>query len=218
MHFIFLSSAQLSPNPSIPSMDAAHFLPALMTITSLSWFTEKRREQTRRSMEEKAQRLEEDARTDELTGLGNRKSFKTAAAWLTEQARRDGHPFALAFIDVDRFKDVNDAYGHETGDAVLRHVAQTLMAEVRASDRVFRWGGDEFIILMPNTNAAVAEHTMERVQTALAGTPFTHGGMRITCTVSIGVCHCHGGDDIENALTIADGNMYAAKAARRGRL
>jgi diguanylate cyclase (GGDEF)-like protein len=104
------------------------------------------------------------ARTDDLTGLLNRRSFREAAAQELSRARRFRHPFTVAYMDVDDFKAVNDQYGHSTGDAVLRMVGQTIRENLRAVDVIARLGGDEFVILMPETDEQAAAAVVARVR------------------------------------------------------
>ncbi|HEX8179758.1 MAG TPA: diguanylate cyclase [Pyrinomonadaceae bacterium] len=104
------------------------------------------------------------ARTDDLTGLLNRRSFMEAANREITRARRFRHPFTVAYMDVDNFKEVNDHYGHSTGDAVLRTVGETIQQSLRAVDVIARLGGDEYVILMPETDDAAAEAVVARVR------------------------------------------------------
>src|SRR3954468_18415777 len=106
----------------------------------------------------------EDARVDTLTGLGNRRAFEETLAAEVARVRRDPAPLAVALFDLDGLKRINDRYGHLEGDACLRQVASALQLGVRGSDRAYRWAGDEFAVLFPNTTAAEATAVCERVR------------------------------------------------------
>ncbi|HEX8068587.1 MAG TPA: diguanylate cyclase [Pyrinomonadaceae bacterium] len=108
------------------------------------------------------------ARTDDLTGLLNRRSFMETAGHELNRARRFRHPFTVVYMDVDDFKEVNDRFGHTTGDAVLRTVGQTIRANLRDVDVIARLGGDEFVILMPETDEAAAAAVVARVRGQIA--------------------------------------------------
>ena len=105
--------------------------------------------------------------TDGLTGLNNRRHFFDLAKVEYERIQRYGRTLSVVMIDIDRFKDLNDAYGHLTGDAVLREIARRIEGTVRTIDVVARYGGEEFVVLMPETDLAEAVLVAERVRTAL---------------------------------------------------
>ncbi len=158
--------------------------------------------------------LVEHARTDRLTGLPNRRSFEERLAAETSRARRHGRVLALAVVDLDHFKAVNDAHGHGVGDEVLREAASRLRAAARAGDLVARVGGEEFGWLMPDTDAAAAVEAVERARRAMAGTPFAGAG---TMTMSAGVCDTLHAVDSETLCRDADAALYAAKNTGRNR-
>jgi diguanylate cyclase (GGDEF)-like protein len=116
---------------------------------------------TLREGEEEASRL---ARRDQLTGLGNRRAFDESLGGMVDGGRRTDRPLSLVIADIEGFKAVNDLHGHLEGDRVLREVAGVVAAAVRAPDACFRWGGDEFAILLPSTDRDAAERVIERVQ------------------------------------------------------
>ncbi|MEP9369545.1 GGDEF domain-containing protein [Xanthobacter sp. VNH20] len=158
------------------------------------------------------------ARQDTLTGLLNLRAFRDAMNAQFAGARPD-EPFALAFVDVDHFKSVNDRYGHAGGDAILIAVAHTLKAAVRGEDVVARIGGEEFAILMPRTELSDARGVAERVRAEIQGRAFALGAETLTVTVSVGVTvsrvpHC----TVDAMLQSADMAMYAAKADGRNRV
>ncbi|MGE5233169.1 MAG: putative bifunctional diguanylate cyclase/phosphodiesterase [Acidobacteriota bacterium] len=165
------------------------------------------------------QRLLHDAFHDGLTGLANRTLFlDRLAVALAARRRGQGSPFALLFLDLDRFKTVNDSLGHSAGDQLLMAIARRFERVVRPGDTVARLGGDEFAILVGRVrDAAAAAHVAERLQAAL-GDPFEVAGTEVFVTASIGIALGDGeAIDAEGMLRDADLAMYRAKAAGRGR-
>ena len=173
--------------------------------------------QAKRKLEETNRRLEEQAATDELTGLPNRRRFLDVLHHEFEQIRRYGTSLVLAVVDVDRFKNINDVYGHAFGDRVLREVANTLRTCVRTVDTVARLGGDEFEILMPQTEIQDAFSTAERIRKEIAQLPISDGVAVLQVTVSIGISSAAGSAErTPNGLVQrADEALYAAKGAGR---
>ncbi|WP_237217518.1 GGDEF domain-containing protein [Falsiroseomonas oryziterrae] len=160
------------------------------------------------------------ALTDALTGLGNRRAFERDLADLLRDRRRSARPLALVLLDVDHFKQVNDTWGHQVGDAVLRAVAARLRDALRAEDRPARYGGEEFAVLLPDMTAEAALRVCERVRCAMADRAFVlrSSGERIgTVTVSGGVAVLIEGETAEAFVARADGALYAAKTAGRNR-
>lgn len=158
------------------------------------------------------------AQTDGLTGLLNHGTFKGRLA----RAVGEGHPFSLVMIDLDEFKDVNDHHGHQAGDRLLGEIANTIGTAARDTDAVFRYGGDEFAVLLPRTDAAAALAVAERIRGAIdaVGAPGTvwHGGRR-SISASVGVASFPAdGEDAESVLLAADRACFVAKRSGRGRV
>ena len=158
---------------------------------------------------------------DELTGLLNRRELQNLLQneWL--RAVRFKRPFSLGLADIDHFKRVNDEYGHPVGDRVIRHVGQVLETTLRRLDRVARFGGEEFAILMPETGRREAAIAMERVRVALAQSPcpVPEHGRDLAITLSIGVSvPLEDADSIEGLIKAADRRLYAAKHGGRDRV
>ena len=127
--------------------------------------------------------------------------------------------FSIAMVDLDFFKQVNDSFGHAVGDQVLCHVGSLLAAYLRASDRIFRWGGEEFVILMPDTKAADAFSIMERLRHEVEITPFiTEDGQLINMTISIGLHSGALSDNVDSLITAADTQLYLAKRSGRNQV
>lgn len=154
------------------------------------------------------------ALTDALTGLGNRRAGEEALVREVSRAQRARSPLSLLLIDVDHFKRVNDVHGHATGDRVLRAVAATLAAASRASDLAFRWGGEEFLVLLADTPLRGAVECAERIRLHVAA--LESDGVRVT--VSAGAAELGEDEIIETTMRRADERLFAAKAGGRNRV
>ena len=155
------------------------------------------------------------ARTDELTGIENRRAFYELADREIRRAARYGKAFSVAYFDIDDFKLVNDQYGHEAGDTVLRLVADTARKTVRASDLVARLGGDEFAILLHETTAAASETVIRKLQRGIRHLVQVNGR---AVTVSLGAVTClEAPETVDALLRSADELLYAAKRAGKNR-
>ena len=153
---------------------------------------------------------------DVLTGCLARRHGMELVGTELRRARRYDRPVALLFADLDRFKQVNDRYGHVFGDAVLRGVAAALKAALRGSDLCCRYGGDEFVMLLPETPLVGARHVADSLRRRLAGTTVEHSEGPIAITASIGVAVARPGElDADGLLARADAAMYRAKRAGR---
>jgi diguanylate cyclase (GGDEF)-like protein len=156
--------------------------------------------------------------TDELTGMLNIRGFAVAANRLFAQAQRHGRVSSVLMIDSDHLKDVNDAYGHEAGNRLLRHHAKPIQAELRFTDVAARYGGDEFIVLLPETPAKGAMEVAERIRNRVASTPLELDSKRIVSSVSIGIsCYPDDGATLDALAAHADRALYAAKQDGRNR-
>jgi len=161
------------------------------------------------------ERLEELATTDKLTGLLNRQSLDALLHQAITRARRSGTPLALLLADVDHFKAVNDEHGHLVGDEVLRRVAQTLREQLRESDTVCRWGGEEFLIIVQDCDASAALALAEKLRVAVADGMPAAGQALSRVTVSLGVAELKPKESEDALVGRADAAMYAAKDAGR---
>ena len=164
--------------------------------------------------ERAAGQLRRQAYEDPLTHLPNR---RYAEARLDGLLAGGGVP-ALAVVDVDRFKSINDAIGHPGGDAVLRAVSELLIAGVRDTDEVCRWAGDEFVVLLPDTTAEQAERALERTRRKVAGYDWASLGPEPPVTISVGIASAARGDDRRTLFAAADGVLYDAKRSGRDRV
>lgn len=153
-------------------------------------------------------------RVDKMTGAGNRQSFDHALSQMANLAERTGKPFTLALLDLDHFKKINDSYGHPAGDEVLRSFSQLILDRKRESDQFFRYGGEEFALILPNTRAAEADAFIDRLRQALAETEFTvNGHVPVRLTFSAGLSEYRLAQ--ETIVSKADQALYLAK--RNGR-
>jgi two-component system cell cycle response regulator len=159
--------------------------------------------------------------TDALTGLHNRRYMESHLGTLAEQAASRGKPLALMMLDIDFFKSINDSYGHDAGDDVLREFAVRVRKSIRGIDLACRYGGEEFVIVMPETDLHVAGMVAERLRRSIAGEPFAvnKGSKRIEVTISIGLATLElKGEPIADVLKRADTALYRAKNDGRNRV
>jgi len=165
-------------------------------------------------------RFDRDARVDGLTGLHNRRWLDEMFERLIRRSRMNNQPFSMLLLDLDHFKEYNDAYGHLSGDEALRGVAEALVAQARPNDVVARFGGEEFVVLLPDTEADAARSIAERLRQAIAGTEIRDqaGGLLPPVTVSIGVAEPGDGTSAQALISAADAALYRAKQAGRNRV
>jgi two-component system cell cycle response regulator len=157
--------------------------------------------------------------TDELTGLYNRRYFDRHLALMLDKAREQDRDMAVMLIDMDYFKAVNDTHGHDIGDAVLKEFALRLRRNIRGVDLACRFGGEEFVVLMPDTEYRQAQGVAERVRTSVAERTFETGSRPLSLTVSVGVAlNEHDLDTPETILKRADVALYRAKREGRNRV
>lgn len=158
------------------------------------------------------------ANTDPLTQLSNRRSFMRAID--EERARRPGPAKDLTFVlcDIDFFKKVNDTYGHETGDLVLKAVAGLFKSNVRASDKVARWGGEEFIFMFPDTTQKDACAIADEIRQKAQKLSFLEDERQFSVTVTFGITSLRPGETLEEVFARADANLYQGKHAGRNRV
>ena len=157
--------------------------------------------------------------TDGLTGLHNRRYLDSHLQTLFDRAVARRRPLSLMITDLDRFKSINDRYGHDGGDEVLREFARRLRKNVRGIDLACRFGGEEFVVVMPDTEAAIAEKVAERVRAEIAEMPFAVAGETTAVTVSVGVSSLKRGmDTVADLMKRADLALYEAKTGGRNRV
>jgi len=164
------------------------------------------------------QQLSRLANRDRLTGLLNRGAFDSALATAVADSARPGRSLALLMLDLDRFKSINDRHGHPVGDAVLNHVARILQSQAAAPATVYRYGGEEFALLVPGADTAAAQTLAESLRSAVAESPYANGTLNVALTISIGIASAGGTAPTVSAAALvaqADEFLYQAKQAGR---
>jgi diguanylate cyclase len=164
-----------------------------------------------RELEEKLAQMNKLAHEDALTGIFNRRGCEAAFVRELSRCRRHRTPLCVALLDIDNFKRINDEYGHATGDAALVHFAKTVGAALRVSDIFARIGGEEFLIILPDTDMQQAESTMARMQKTLASAALQIGPAELTLTFSVGIAQFQPDDIAERLIDRADFGARAAK-------
>lgn len=156
--------------------------------------------------------------TDPLTGLGNRLAFEQCLQAEYSRFLRSHESFCLIMGDIDHFKRINDNKGHQAGDAVLQHVAETLRKRLRRQDSVFRWGGEEFMLVIIGAKEEYIASVAEQLRQAVAASPCLYRGENIGCTMSFGAYYCKKNESAEQAMEKVDKLLYAAKHAGRNKV
>jgi len=172
------------------------------------------------------ERLKRVGLTDSLTGVQNRRYFEHRCLVEISQAQRHRQPLACMFLDIDKFKRINDSHGHQSGDAVLRGVADVIQAQLRTGDTIARYGGEEFVVLLPQTAALHAQEIAERIRVAVAARPFrSQSDQAVPVTISIGLAmlplDAAAGEpavQAEMLVAAADRALYQAKHGGRNRV
>ncbi len=201
--FTWLQHRLILGEPAVPGL--AYLLPSAVGLAVgalTTWLVV-----ARRSAESRAS-------IDSLTRIRNRAATELALASEVERAARYGGPFSVVVFDVDRFKGINDTYGHAAGDGVLLHLAETVSGIIRKTDAFGRWGGDEFVLVAPGIPVSGGRSLAEKIREAVAATPAPGG---IPVTISVGVSHFVVGDSVQSVLRRADEALYEAKRAGRNR-
>jgi two-component system cell cycle response regulator len=183
--------------------------------------TQIRRRRYTHFLRDSVQNSLEMAITDPLTGLHNRRYLESHIGTLAEQAAARGKPLALMILDIDFFKSINDNYGHDAGDDVLREFATRIRKSIRGIDLAARYGGEEFVIVMPETDLHVAGIIAERLRRSIANEPFSieKGTRRIEVTISVGISMLEKKNEpVADVLKRADQALYRAKHDGRNRV
>lgn len=158
------------------------------------------------------------AKQDPLTKIPNRMAYNERVDLEVQRWQRNGAPLSVAIVDIDHFKRINDMYGHAAGDKTLAVIARHLQNNLRSTDFVARWGGEEFILLFPDTDASQVKQPLEVIRRDLAKIPFAFRGEKVTITTSIGASSFQNGDDIDSVFARADRNLYLAKNSGRNKV
>jgi diguanylate cyclase len=216
--------AGTEPRVFTPAVEWGHFamlaamLPALSLLAGRLARLRLRDRRQRHELTQALSRIQDLATRDELTGLVNRRQMNLLLEQERQRGARSGRLFAVAMIDIDHFKAVNDHYGHGVGDEVLRSLARQMPQALRGTDVVARWGGEEFVVLMPESALVMARTGLERLRGRVAATPMAHlTGVPIRVTVSAGLAEHIAGESVQQTLERADRALYDAKAQGRNR-
>ncbi|UZE95673.1 GGDEF domain-containing protein [Alkalimarinus alittae] len=194
------------------------FIATFSFVTAFAYILDDARRSAKSELIEMATLYEYAARTDELTSLSNRRDMKECLDKEFYRHQRSNSYFSIILIDIDYFKRVNDTYGHDAGDAILQEFSLLLMGLSRQIDVVSRWGGEEFLMLLPDTSLLQALTLAERLRVAVAEHTFKYKSEVIPVTMSAGVCAVSQHESINQLLKQADINLYEAKSKGRNRI
>ena len=207
-----------------PVIEFGHFLLVATMVPGVSILAGRLSRMRHRSRLQRAElaqalsRLREHTTRDELTGLINRRHMQALMDQEHQRCVRSGQSFCLAMLDIDHFKPVNEAHGYAVGDAVLRAVAQEALRQVRLSDMLSRWGGEEFVLMLSDTRATLARGGIERLQQRVAALRILHGSEALGVTLSAGLAEHHAGETVAQTLERAERALHEAKAQGRERV
>jgi diguanylate cyclase (GGDEF)-like protein len=188
---------------------------AFITVTFLAACYEYSIEQSYKDTLQASEQFEQLARTDQLTKLCNRRGALTVIEQEQRRMSRNKQAMSIILCDVDHFKKVNDQYGHNTGDAVLVSLAETFTQLIRQQDTIARWGGEEFLFVLPETSAENAYILSQKIHQVLQDQLIDVEGIKIAVTVSMGVTEMHGNQAFDEIINQADKHLYEAKRAGR---
>ncbi len=206
-----------------PAVELGHFLMLAATLPAVSLLAgrltvlRERSRHQRRDLAEALARIQALAMRDELTGLINRRHMLELLEQERQRCVRSGRTFCVAMIDIDRFKEVNDRYGHAAGDEVLQRLAREALSAVRVADVLARWGGDEFVLLLSDARLQLARGGVERVRQRIEAVSLRVGEQALQVTISAGLAEHIAGESVAIALARADAALYEAKAQGRNR-
>jgi len=223
--FCVLTAVIVFQFPQLPFVSAEYstdfklrFFATLTFESMLCFVLEASRLKARKELMDLAKAHEYAARTDELTGLSNRRDMQHRINAEFSRYQRSGHHFSVALIDLDLFKRVNDDYGHDAGDQVLKDFAALMQSLIRQTDVAARWGGEEFLILLPDTSLLPALTLAERLRQKVAKQEFSFAGKVMPVTMSAGVCSIAKAGSVDDLLKQADLYLYSAKESGRNRI
>jgi two-component system, cell cycle response regulator len=201
--------------PALNSIEQWAYVVDYVLLVALSASVWSKTSRARRQEYARTRELEWMSRTDILTGIGNRRDFEDRLSSALARLRRYSEETALILLDIDRFKLVNDSFGHLTGDDVLKEIVRRLESSLRAEDSLARWGGEEFVLLLPCSSVDSARELAARLQAKISQTPFDVIG---TVTASFGITMLKNTDSADDVLARADRALYRAKESGRNRV
>lgn len=203
---------------SYPYEFKVRLLLSFATVTFLSAFYEHSRQTSFIIIRDISEKFERQALYDALTNLPNRRGIQKFIDHEINRARRQQEDLTLVLCDIDRFKQVNDNFGHDGGDIALKHVADLFKEAIREQDGVARWGGEEFLFVLPTTNESNGVVLAEKIRETLQSTPVQIKNTSLTITASFGVAQIHLENGLNNALSLADKALYRAKEKGRNKV
>ena len=212
------------PSSYPPDIEFGHFLLVATMVPGVSMLAARLSRLRHRSRLQRAElaqalsRLREHTTRDELTGLINRRHMQALLEQEHQRCIRSGQTFCVAVMDIDNFKPVNEAHGYAVGDAVLRAVAQEALRHVRLSDMLSRWGGEEFLLMLSDTRAALARGGLERLHQKVSALRILNGTAALGVTLSGGLAEHHAGETVDQTLERALQALHDAKAQGRDRV
>jgi diguanylate cyclase (GGDEF)-like protein len=219
-----LAMAVANPAAYPPAIEIGHFLLVFTMVPGVSILASRlarlrlRSRQQRAELAQALSRLRENTTRDELTGLINRRHMQALMEQEHQRCVRSGQTFCLAVLDIDNFKPVNEAHGYAVGDAVLRAVSQEALRHVRVSDTLARWGGEEFVLMLSDTRAALARGGLERLHQRVGALRILNGANALGVTLSGGLAEHHAGETVAQTLERALHALEDAKAQGRDRV
>ena len=219
--YVFFVDSSLLINASYSQQDKNTYLLVSNILLTLVWFTEYVRFTLAHGLlteNEEKRRIEYLSSHDELTSVFNRRGFRDHLANHNIFTKRDGDQYAVILLDIDNFKQVNDLYGHAFGDIVLKKIARLQLGTVRSTDKVVRWGGEEFLILLSNIKENQVKRIAENIRKNIEKTPVSTPQITINITVSIGIAFSGETDDIDSLIELADKRLYRAKKQGKNRI
>ena len=203
------------PEPIYSMNTKLRFFGSMCFVSMMAFIMERARVSAAIAHHRVSAALEDLARTDELTALLNRRGMTERIETELMRSVRDGQEMSVVICDVDFFKKINDQFGHDVGDQVLVQLADQLRYTVRGSDSVARWGGEEFIILLPNTGLEKAYRLIERIRESIAARPYEFGHCSVDVSISCGLASTKFPTEMNGLLKAADLSLYEAKAGGR---
>jgi diguanylate cyclase (GGDEF)-like protein len=212
--------------PGIPHLDnqmlqctyGTNLVFAVIGLSVIGYYFEKRAGEIEATLVVANKRLTNLAATDPVTNLANRRTMLSRIDQEKAKLEQTGEAFTLIMIDIDNFKDINDEYGHDAGDFVLVNLAAIINFIVRKQDQVARWGGDEFLVFLPETRSEGGRVVAEKIRARILTTPFIYHEIDIPVTVTLGVSACDTNIGIGNCIRKADLALYTGKQAGKNRV
>ncbi|MBF7073199.1 GGDEF domain-containing protein [Glaciecola sp. MH2013] len=211
--FFYPDNALLSTSYSLEFKTRIFY--SFLTVAFLFGFYEYARQQSFEDIRKLSEKFEKQAMHDPLTGLSNRRGMRHFLEHEYNRSRRANTPLSLLLVDIDKFKKINDEYLHDGGDHVLEELAKLFIETIRSQDKVARWGGEEFLFLLPDTSANDAYVLAEKLREAVMNYDIKFAGKKISVTISTGLNEIEPGVNIDQAINSADHHLYEAKSKGR---